>query len=155
MESAVKIPKQLISIMRLAIMSLVVLVCGCLCGGSSPAPGCNQQFVMGGCFGRAIITDITIEPKIECLKVNANNCNGGVLGVANNCKDDLKMGEYTVKPSSEKTFEFVRNGSVVEVKLARGNFAQYNPKSDEALSAVVSVGEVNSTVSYVKTGPLC
>jgi len=36
---------------------------------------------VGGCWGKSAIIDIKVEPAIDCLKIEVNNCNGGILEV--------------------------------------------------------------------------
>jgi len=63
----------------------------------SHAPGCVEAkgyMGMGGleCRGKNIIKDIKVEPPIACLKINADNCDGGVLRITNYC-EGLKIGD--------------------------------------------------------------
>ena len=77
------------------VLLLALLLSGCIVTKGSPAPGCVESIglpMSGGCFGKTVILDLTVEPENECLVITANNCNGGVLEVENSCPETLVLG---------------------------------------------------------------
>lgn len=94
---------------------------------------------------------------MECLRVTANNCNGGVLVFENRCENDLTVGGYMVKRGPHPvTLDFARDTEgVVYANHTGGNFALYTPKNAEVYSVSGTLGSTGIMVSYNKTGPLC
>jgi len=90
---------------RLLTLSVLLLllstVVGCIVRKDSPAPGCIKYWglaPMGGCFGKTVIMDLEVEPAIDCLTIEVNNCNGGVLEVSNSCDEPLVLGGVEITP---------------------------------------------------------
>jgi hypothetical protein len=76
---------------RLALFAIILLLVSSVAinGCFSPAPGCNKGIGMGGCFSTFAIKDITIDPKLDCIKFHINNCNNPTLGIINRCGKDI------------------------------------------------------------------
>ncbi len=149
---------------QIAVFIVTVLLISISCGGSqepeSPAPGCNTGGgcfpVMGGCFGKTVIQDVVVTGDGGCLRVDVNNCNGGVIDITNACTETLIIGELEippgeswtvdVRPTPEGQFAFVRNPS---------NFSEFTPESDQLIEMVGYLGDKIVRISFVKTAPLC
>ena len=122
---------------------------------NSLAPGCEEPKGIfpqtTGCLGKSGIKDISVEPTIECLELRANNCNGGVLGISNNCNFDLQIDDVIISPDTYKNIELTRNkdGKVVVVE-PKGNFDSYNPQNEELLDVSATLGDQIITISYLK-----
>ncbi|MCK4491972.1 MAG: hypothetical protein KAU03_05065, partial [Candidatus Altiarchaeales archaeon] len=97
------------------------------------------------------IRDVRVEPSIECLKVKANNCNGGVLGVEKRCDRDLVLDDVIVSANSYKLIEFVRDnkGNII-IFEPKGNFDSYTPVNRDTLSVGAELGEQSITITYTK-----
>ncbi len=71
---------------------LLVFLSGCIIK-NSPAPGCIKYWPVrpiGGCFSRFAIINTRIEPPIDCIKLEINNCNPPLkIRLINNCKEDV------------------------------------------------------------------
>lgn len=150
----------------IGLIILVVLISGCLrdediirqatedYGGEivEKAPGCEGAGISPtGCLGKSLIKDIKVEPTVECLKVEANNCNGGILEIDNKCADDLEVGSKTVRAGSFRLIEFVRDGAGdIRVIEPEGNPDSYNPEKEDTLSAKGKLGETEVIISYTK-----
>jgi len=115
------------------------------------APGCEGPSGITGCMGKSFIKDINIEPSVECLKIDANNCNGGVLEIENKCNAGLEIGGKTIAAGSHKLIEFVKNypGSTFVIEL-KGNFDSYTPLLEDTLTIEGKLGEQDITLSYLK-----
>ena len=140
----------------------IALVCG-LIGGcirvkDSPAPGCVEYLgwtPMGGCLGNAVIKDVSVDSKVDCLTVGPNTCNGGILTVENRCKEKVVIEGLEIKLIHDD-IEIIRGkGDEVVVEHTHGNFATYKPAEDDSISAEGSIEKTKFTISYTKTWPLC
>lgn len=139
---------------------LALALAGCIVIKESPAPGCVKYLgpaPMGGCFGKAVIGDLRVEPGEPCLRIRVNNCNGGIVTVENGCRENLTLGDYVIEPSKlGQSFELMRGADgIVQVNRSAGNFGRYRPEADDNLSKEGALGGRKLTVSYTKTGPLC
>jgi len=126
----------------------------------SPAPGCIQyapgMSQMGGCFGKAIIKDLNVRPRIRCLSVGVNNCNGGIIEISNKCEEEFIIGDTKIKNDGYAYFELSRdNNNNVYINQPGNNCARYKPAIDDQLSITGFVGDKSVTISYTKTAPLC
>ncbi len=130
------------------------LLLGCpLDGEGTGAPGCDGGgWMPTGCFGESVIENITVEPSSDCLKVDANNCNGGVLEVENRCGADLEIGGKTVPAGTTyQLLEFARNGDGdIYIIEPEGNFDSYCPENEDVLSVKGMLGDEEITISYTK-----
>jgi len=127
----------------------------------SPAPGCVKYLfgcsMIGGCFGKSVIKDLKVEPAIDCLTIEVNNCNGGVLEVTNNCDETFVLGGFEIRPHEYCLGLDVsgkEDGLWVLTKIA-SNFSVYIPEEDELVELVGSLGNQKIRVSYIKTKKLC
>lgn len=138
-------------ILVLAVVGLI-FISGCINETDSEAPGCGSAgIVPTGCLGKSTIKDVKIEPPVECLKLRANNCNGGVLGIENRCSEDLEIGGKIIYADSYKLVEFVRDQEGKKFVIEPpGNFDSYNPEDEDLLSVNGTLGEKEVTISYVK-----
>ncbi len=144
-------------IILIALIFGIILFSGCLDEGKTDnteikAPGCEGAgIVPTGCLGKSVIKDINAQPTFECLKLDANNCNGGILGIENRCDTDLEIGGKTVHANSYKGIEFVRNREgKIFVTEPGGNVDTYNPEDEDLLSVKGKLGEKEITISYTK-----
>jgi hypothetical protein len=111
---------------------------------------------MGGCNGKTILTDLTLEGFPNCIQVSVNNCNGGVLEVHNNCSETLILGNLEIPPgesfnldilpTSDGSFDLVRTPS---------NFSDYSPTEDQTIVISGHIGDRSLSLSLTKTAPLC
>jgi len=133
---------------------------GCLIKEDSPAPGCIEYWgpaPTGGCFGKSVVMDLTVEPLIECLSIEANNCNGGILEVSNACDEVFVLGGMDVGPGEQNVGLDVvgeEDGSHVLSRTA-SNFSNYLPEENEAIELMGALGDREVRVSFTKTKALC
>lgn len=144
----------------LLFLLLALLATGCLVRRDSPAPGCVAYWglaPMGGCAGKTVIQNLRIEPEIDCLTVEANNCNGGVLEIHNGCNETLVLGGVTVEPATGSASLDVLEQADEGYALARtgSNFALYIPQENETIEVAGMLGDREIRVTFVKTGDLC
>jgi hypothetical protein len=122
----------------------------------NPAPGCRQGFGMGGCFGTTVILDLNVEPQIECLEIEVNNCNGGVLDVDNDCQEAYFLEGIEILPSEYAVLDVVEKGvdnySFIQIY---SNFSDFTPQEDRSITVSSYLGEQEITISFTKTAPLC
>jgi hypothetical protein len=134
------------------------LACGCICSGDdNPAPGCGDRlpFAMGGCQGKSVIKDLNVTSGPDCLRLSANNCNGGIIAADNRCPGNVTVGGLTLAPGRD-SFELARDkDGNAYAKHAGGNFASYLPDDDDALTVDCSADGKPFAMSYVKSKPLC
>jgi hypothetical protein len=125
----------------------------------SPAPGCVEYLLfapMGGCNGKTILTDLTLEGFPECIVVTVNNCNGGVLNVQNDSSKALTLGNLEI-PAGESFNLDVQpdsDGGFVLVRIP-SNFSNYSPTTDQTIQITGAIGDQALTISLTKTAPLC
>jgi hypothetical protein len=116
--------------------------------------GCSP---IGGCFGKSVITDLKVEPAIDCLTIEVNNCNGGILEVTNNCDETFVLGGVEITPQEYNVGLDVlgkEDGLWVLTKTG-SNFSDYIPQEDELIELVGTLGDQEVRVSYTKTKKLC
>lgn len=133
-----------------------VLLAACVLR-DSPAPGCRRTIGlgMGGCAGKTAILDLTVEPLLECLQIEANNCNGGVLTVHNRCAEALTLGGAVVAAGERETLDIVESDGGWALMPTAGNFALTIPANDAAVEIGGELGGQAITVRFTKTAPLC
>lgn len=137
---------------------LATLLSGCVIVKDSPAPGCVERVglpMMGGCFGKTALLDLTVEPATECLAISVNNCNGGVLDVRNNCDEPFVLGGIEVPPLESVTLDAVAKGGEYALQEAYSNFIQYVPDTDASVEFTGQLGEQEIRVAFTKTAALC
>jgi hypothetical protein len=139
---------------QIAASLLLLFLVGC--GEDSPAPGCAKGFGMGGCFGKTIITDIQVEPEMECLSISANNCNGGVLEIRNACQGPLTLEGIEVAPSDSVTLDLqlAQDGGYTPIEIF-SNFSELELSEDLPVSISGSLDGEPIDIRYTRTAPLC
>jgi hypothetical protein len=138
--------------------ALCLLLAGCIVVQDSPAPGCRRVIGLpstGGCFGKAAIVDLQVDPPVDCLTVSANNCNGGVLSIANACSEPLSLGGVEIAPAQRVTVDVAEGDGQYALTPSQGNFSAFLPARDEAIEITGDLSEMEVHVSFTKTGPLC
>ena len=140
-------------------VQVVLLLSGCIVTKDSPAPGCVETIgfqTLGGCLGKTAILDLTVEPENECLEIEANNCNGGVLEVRNTCDERLVLGGVQVEPSEYVSLDVVEgeNGEYLLSEVS-SNFSDHVPETDAGIEIVGTLGSQEITVAFTKTAKLC
>ncbi len=125
----------------------------------SPAPGCVDFLLfapMGGCNGKTILTDLTLEGFPECIQVTVNNCNGGILEVQNNCSETLILGNLEIPPGESFNLD-IQPGTDGGFDLVRtpSNFSDYSPSKDQTINIVGHIGNQAISITLIKTAPLC
>ncbi|MBN1120799.1 MAG: hypothetical protein JXJ17_06945 [Anaerolineae bacterium] len=139
---------------QLIAILIILFLAGCV--EDSPAPGCAKGFGMGGCFGKTIITGIQVEPEMDCLEIDANNCNGGVLDVRNTCEGTFVLDGNEIGPGDSATFdiEIMLDGSY---RLVEGdsNFSALEVSEDLPVSFSGSLDGQQVEIRYTRTAPLC
>jgi len=122
----------------------------------SPAPGCRKSFGMGGCFGKTVILDVAVEPAVDCLQFEGDNCNGGVLDVKNTCSEKLFFGDATVPAGKFASFDVIEeaNGSYELMEIDH-NFSALIPQTDKRIIFTRSLGDQEIRILFTKTSELC
>ena len=144
----------------LLVLMLLPAAVACVIVKDSPAPGCVEYWGMpmiGGCFGKSVIEDLRVEPMMDCLKIEVNNCNGGILEVSNYCDEPFILGGVEIGPSGHNVGLDVlgkEDGSYI-LTATGSNFSDYIPEEDELIELVGMLGNREVRVSYVKTRKLC
>lgn len=77
---------------------------GCV---TSPAPGCSFYLIPGptGCFGKTAVSNVSLNPENQCIKLQVNNCLGGSIRVDNKCNEDLNIAGMHISKSDRGTIE--------------------------------------------------
>ena len=148
---------------RLLTLSLLLLslstVAGCIVRKDSPAPGCVKYWglaPMGGCFGKTVIMDLKVEPAIDCLTIEVNNCNGGVLEVSNSCDETFVLGGVEITPQEYNVVDVLgKEDGRYLLTDTYSNFSDYIPQENEEIELVGSLGDQEVQVSFIKTKKLC
>ena len=145
---------------RLLFLVLMLFLSGCAVRKDSPAPGCVEYWgfpPMGGCAGKTVIKDLRVEPDLDCLTIEVNNCNGGVLEVRNACSEVLALGGVEIEPSTGPVSLDVQkeeSGEYLLVETA-SNFALYVPQENERIELQGTLGAQEVKISFTKTKELC
>jgi hypothetical protein len=108
-----------------------------LAGCSSPAPGCNTHipWSYGGCFGKSAITDLSVTPSFDCLSIDTNNCNGGIIVISNLCNETVTIGKETIVPNSRhKGYGLSKEGNEYLLIPAVENWENYIPDNLDVIS---------------------
>ena len=153
-----RVKKPLLTICIL--LMLLSAVAGCVVE-DSPAPGCIKYLFgcapTGGCFGKSVITDLKVEPAIDCLTIEVNNCNGGILEVSNNCDEPFVLGGVEIGPSEYNVGLDVlgKEDGLYLLTVTYSNFSDYIPQENELIELVGTLGDQKVRVSYIKTKELC
>ena len=114
---------------------LWVIVCTLILSGcivkDSPAPGCVQSIglpLAGGCFGKTAIVDLKVAGP-ECVVVEANNCNGGILEIRNSCPDTLQLSGMEILPSSSVSLDVIETEGGFMLTETDSNFSKTHLRS--------------------------
>lgn len=140
---------------------LLVLAAGCGVKKDSPAPGCVEYWgiapMMGGCDGTTAILDLKVEPVLDCLTVQINNCNGGVLELSNNCTEPLLLGGVEISSGEQNVSLDVLENRGDSYLLTKNytNFSDYIPLQDEMITVLGTLGDRVIKVTFAKTKKLC
>ena len=140
------------------LVAVVLVSLSCIVSQDSPAPGCVERIgcaPMGGCFGKTVIQDLEVTGP-DCLLVEANNCNGGVLEITNACLEPFMVGNEEV-PSAESASFDLRQSSDGDIELIEisSNFSDFIPESNQFIELSGKLGEISVEISFVKTALLC
>ena len=88
---------QLVWISICIVIQLIFFAAGVVrAEAENPAPGCRKSFGMGGCFGKTAILNVAVEPAVDCLLVEGDNCN-----------EDLILADVTAPVGEYTTFDIV------------------------------------------------
>lgn len=145
-------------LIMITILSVVTLS-GCIQVKDSPAPGCMEYIgfgPMGGCFGKTAIIDLTLEGAPECLAVEANNCNGGVIDVRNDCAQNLILGGVEILAEDYAVLDLVETEEgLFKLNQINSNFSDFIPELDQYVEITGSLGTQRINMSFIKTAALC
>lgn len=139
----------------LLIVSGMTLLSGCLVRRDSPAPGCIEYWgpaPMGGCQGKTVIQDLQTADVPDCVTVNFNNCNGGVLEVDNACGKPVVLDGVPVDRMTSVSLDVVDSRALT---VTYSNFSSFVPEQDTSVEIRGQLSENNFTFSFTKTAPLC
>jgi hypothetical protein len=105
--------------------------------------------MIGGCFGKTAILDLTVEPENECLVITVNNCNGGVLEVRNSCPETLVLGKVEIPPSDYVSLDVVEeeNGAY-SLSQVSSNFSDYIPQENKNIVITGLLGSQEIKVAF-------
>jgi len=111
---------------------------------------------MGDCFGKTAILNVAVEPAVDCLQVEGDNCNGGLPDIRNHCSEDLVLANVTAPAGEYSSLDVVReaDGSF-SLKAVDYNFSEFKPEEEPALSFTGLISSQEITFSFTKTAPLC
>jgi len=140
-----------------AVACMLIVMSGCVVK-DSPAPGCIKTIgfpAMGGCFGKTAIVDLQAESAPDCVMIMANNCNGGVIDIRNDCAEPVRLGGIEIPPSDLAILDMVETGDALEVIQISSNFSQYKPEADRKIEIEGAIGGQVFRLTFTKTGPLC
>lgn len=140
----------------IGVISCVLILGGCIVK-DSPAPGCIESIFpsAGGCLGKTAIVDLTILSAPECVVVEANNCNGGILEIRNICSEVIQLDGMEMLPSSSISLDINEAEGSLEVIETDSNFSQYIPDIDKRIEITGVVGNQTFKLAFTKTKPLC
>ena len=148
------------SMVLLLFLAVALFASGCAVRKDSPAPGCVEYWgfpPMGGCAGKTVIQNLRVEPDLDCLTIEVNNCNGGVLEVRNACSEMLVLGGVEIEASTGPVSLDVQKGESGEYHLVEtaSNFALYVPQENERIELQGDLGAQEVKISFTKTKELC
>ena len=151
--------RSLKSMLSIVVAVLALLLSGCIVTKDSPAPGCVESIglpMSGGCFGKTIISDLTVEPELACLDITVNNCNGGVLEVDNSCNETLVLGGVEIPYSDLVSLDVIEEqGGTYALIDVSSNFSDYIPEENKRITITGLLGGQEVKVAFTKTAQLC
>ncbi len=124
----------------------------------SPAPGCVEGGLFpssGGCFGKTAIVDLALVSTPNCMRIEANNCNGGVLEIRSTCAENIHLGEIVILPSASTILDVRESEEGLTVFETDTNFSQYKPEDNKKITILGAIGSQPIQITYTKTKPLC
>jgi hypothetical protein len=145
---------RLLKLFGLVICTLILS--GCIVK-DSPAPGCIESIGLpaaGGCFGKTAIVDLKVAGP-ECITVEANNCNGGVLEIRNACRDTIQLDGIEIVPSGLVSLDMVETDGAIKLIETDSNFSKYIPDIDRQIEVKGAVGNQTIALAFTKTKLLC
>jgi len=145
-------------LVKFLLVAVVLVSLSCIVSQDSPAPGCVERIgcaPMGGCFGKTVIQDLEVTGP-DCLLVEANNCNGGVLEITNACFEPFIVGNEEVPSAGSVSFDLRQTSDGdVELFAISSNFSDFIPESDQLIEMTGKLGDLTVEISFIKTAPLC
>ncbi len=139
----------------LLIVSGILLLSGCLVKRDSPAPGCVEYWgpaPIGGCQGKTVIQDLQTADVPDCVTVNVNNCNGGVLEVDNACGKPVVLDGVPIDRITSVSLDVVDSNTLT---VTHSNFSSFVPEQDTSVVIQGQLSENKFILSFTKTAPLC
>ncbi|HJX05401.1 MAG TPA: hypothetical protein VJ461_01700 [Candidatus Nanoarchaeia archaeon] len=137
------------------VMLLSILIMALITGCSDRPPGCHSELlgpVFGGCNSNFMIRDIQIEPKIECLDIDLENCANPTMILKNQCKNDLYIDmEVSTNETVVANPQYGKN--IMIIRLEQEELAQIaqSPKFETTrllAESFVSAGEIFMVTYY-------
>ena len=141
----------------IGVISNLLILSGCIVK-DSPAPGCIESIGIpsaGGCFGKTAIVDLKVVSAPECVIVEANNCNGGVLEIRNTCSEAIQLDGIEIFPSSSISLDMKEVEGSIELMETDSNFSQYIFDLDKRIEITGVIGNQTIKLAFTKTKPLC
>ncbi len=144
---------------KLLILAAVIgltLSCSLFVSERSPAAGCNKSIGMGGCLAITAIIDLSVDPIIECLEIEENNCQGGFLDIRNSCQESFILEGIEIPPSGYTSIDIEEdeNGYISLIEV--GDFAiEYEPDENKPVTVSGILGNQEIKLEFIKTAPLC
>lgn len=138
-------------------MLCILTLSGCILR-DSPAPGCIESIGLpsaGGCFGKTAIVDLEVVSAPDCVMMDVNNCNGGVLEIRNTCEEIIRLDGIEISPSGSINLDIIENQGSIEVIETDRNISQYIPEVDRRIMIIGVVGNQTIKLAFTKTKPLC
>ena len=138
-------------------ISCMFILNGCVIK-NSPAPGCVKSIgipVMGGCFGKTAIVDFKVKSAPDCVVIEVNNCNGGVLDIQNTCSETIQLGGLEILPTDSIILDVKETDGTLEPMETSSNFSQFTPEADTSVKIKGIVGNETIELAFTKTKPLC
>ncbi|MCJ7434872.1 MAG: hypothetical protein MUO77_15425, partial [Anaerolineales bacterium] len=101
------------------------------------------------------IVDLNVESAPECVVVEVNNCNGGVLEVRNTCSEAIQLDGIEILPSNSISLDIKEAEGSIKMMETYSNFSQYIPDVDKRIEITGVVGNQTIKLAFTKTKPLC
>ncbi len=135
----------------------LLILSGCIIK-DSPAPGCRKTIgfpMMGGCSGKTAILDLEIESAPECVIIEVNNCNGGVLNIRNTCGENINLHEIVIPSGDSVSLDVKMVDGSIELIQSHGNFSDFIPDEDTRIELIGEAGINPIQFAFTKTKRLC
>lgn len=151
--------KHLKLMLSVIIVSLMFILSACIVTKDSPAPGCVESIglpTFGGCSGKTAIIDLSVNPKLDCLTINANNCNGGVLEIHNACQETLILDDIEILSAGSASLDvFEDTDGIPTLNEVWSNFSDYIPTQNTVISTTGILGNQKLEITFTKSAKLC